>query len=132
MITMDYEFINYKNAKLSASDYRFTDENKDIETIYRATHNFRFGGELRFGPGYFRGGYAFYASPFSTSVPGVDADKSIISAGVGIRNRFFFVDATYSYAKMQESYYPYVPGIIDGAILTSNNNSVRLTVGVRF
>lgn len=132
LISMDYEFINYKGADLSASDYNFNSENQDIQNIYRATHNFRFGGELRFGPAYVRGGYAFYASPFATSEPNVDADRSIISAGIGVRNRFFFVDATYSYAKYQESYYLYVPGIIDGAVLNANNNSVRVTVGVRF
>lgn len=132
MLSMDYEFINYKNSDLSASDYDFKDENKNIETIYRPTHNFRFGGEVRFGPAYVRGGYALYASPYATSEPNIDADRNVFSGGIGVRNRFFYVDATYSYAKSESRYYPYVPGIVDGALLTSKQNSVLVSVGVRF
>jgi hypothetical protein len=132
MISMDYEFINYKNADLSASDYNFREENQDIENVYDAAHNFRFGGELRFGPAYLRGGYAFYASPFSTEQSGVNTNHNILSAGVGIRNQFFFLDAAFRHSTSQNSYYLYVPGIESPAINTTDANSVEVTLGFRF
>ena len=132
MITMDYEFLNYKNADLSASDYNFREENSDIEAVYRPVHNLRFGGEVRLGPGYLRGGYAHYASPFATSETNVNSDRNILSAGLGIRNRFFFMDATYSRSMTENSYYLYVPGITEAAVLEENGNRVMLTVGFRF
>lgn len=132
MLTMDYEYMNYQNANLNASDYNFTVENQDIETIYTDVHNFRFGGEYRLGPAYIRGGYGFYASPFSSQPPNVDNTYQIISGGLGIRNKSFFIDAGYSYKTNESIYYPYVPGITDGAVLNTNANSVLLTMGFRF
>jgi hypothetical protein len=132
MLTMDYEYLNYGNANLSASDYNFNNENEDIQNIYSSTHNFRFGGEVRLGPGYLRGGYAYYASPFATDEPDVNANRNVISGGMGLRTPFFFVDASYSRAMNESSYYPYVPGIVDGAVIGSTNNSFMLTLGFRF
>ncbi|MFW5644477.1 MAG: hypothetical protein ACOCZL_01060 [Bacteroidota bacterium] len=132
LFSVDYEFVNYQNADLSASDYNFRTENDDIENIYKAAHNLRFGGELRFGPLYFRGGYAFYDSPFATEQSNINSNRNIISAGMGIRNQFFFMDAGFRHSRQQEPYYLYVPGIVDPAVNTSNANTVQVTFGFRF
>lgn len=132
LISMDYEFINYQKADLSASDYNFMEENQDIEAIYRSTHNFRLGGELKLGAAYFRGGYAYYASPFATGEFNVNANRNILSAGFGVRSRFFFFDVAYSHASVEDTYYLYVPGIVDPAINSLSGNTVQATIGFRF
>jgi hypothetical protein len=43
LISFDYEYLNYANADLDASDYNFIDENTTIEDIYDNAHNFRVG-----------------------------------------------------------------------------------------
>lgn len=132
LLSVDYEFINYQNSDLSASDYNFRTENEDIENVYQATHNLRIGGELRLGPVYFRGGYAYYASPFAAEQSNVNSNRNVISAGIGVRNQFFFMDAGYRYSTHQDSYYLYVPGIVDPAINTSNANTMQVSFGFRF
>ncbi len=132
LISVDYEFINYRNSDLSASDYNFRIENQDIEDVYRAVHNLRIGGEVRFGPVYFRGGYAYYASPYATSQPNVDANRNVLSAGFGIRSQFFFMDAGYRYSTQKDTYYLYLPKMADPALNTNNANTVQVTFGFRF
>ena len=132
MISADYEFVDYTKANLDANDYRFEDENAAIDAIYRAAHNLRLGGELRLGLAYLRAGYAFYASPFATSEPNVDADNQILTAGFGFRNKDYFVDFSFSNNSSQTRYYMYVPQMTDGSLNTSDANSIQMTMGFRF
>lgn len=132
LVSMDYEYINFEKADLDASDYNFMEENQDIKDIYRPTHNIRLGGELKLGAAYLRGGYAFYASPFATEQYGVNNNRNILSAGIGIRNRFFFLDLAYSHSMLENAYYLYVPGIQEPAVNTLNDNNVQVTIGFRF
>ncbi len=132
LLSVDYEFINYQNSDLSANDYNFRTENEDIENVYQATHNIKVGGEVRLAPVYFRGGYAYYSSPFATAQGDVNSNRNVISAGIGVRNQFFFLDAGYRYSTYQDSYYLYLPPVDDPAKNTSNSNTVQVTFGFRF
>jgi hypothetical protein len=132
MISADYEYLDYTSARLNSGDYDFFDENEAIGYTLKAAHNIRLGGELRMGPGYFRGGYAYYGSPYATEQPDVDSRYAIYSAGVGLRNRDFFVDLAYSVTNSRERYYMYVPGMDDGSLNTSNISNIMMTLGFRF
>jgi hypothetical protein len=132
LISVDYEHVNYSNARLEGSDYDFIGENNAISDNFKSTNNLRMGAELRLGPGYLRGGYSIYGSPVKVSVPGADSKYSVISGGVGIRNSDFFMDLSYSNGLSKEAYYMYVPEMTDGSINTSQLNNLIMTVGFRF
>lgn len=132
LISFDYEYMDYSTADLDASDYNFFDENSTIEELYDVAHNIRVGGEVRLGPAYFRGGYAFYGSPFVTEEPNVNSNRRIISGGLGIRSSNVFFDLSYSHSIDEQSYYLYIPPVSNPAKLSSNMNSIQMTVGLRF
>ena len=48
LISVDYEYLNYGQAKLrrGGDGYNFYDENLEIEEAYKASGNLRIGGEL--------------------------------------------------------------------------------------
>lgn len=132
MISLDYEFLNYANANLEASGESFYEENTTIDAVYSSASNIKVGGELKMGPVYFRGGYSFYGSPYATDQPNVDSNRSVYSAGIGLRNRFFFIDAAYSYYSQDSNYYMYTIPVVDPSLNTSNGNTAQLTLGFRF
>jgi hypothetical protein len=132
MISVDYEFVDYTKANLDANDYRFEVENSAIDAIYKAAHNLRLGGELKMGSTYFRAGYAYYASPYATEEPNVNADNRILTAGFGIRSKYSFMDISFSNNRNISRYYMYVPQMTNGSLNTADANSIQVTMGFRF
>ena len=132
MISVDYEFLDYRNANLEASGESFFEENNTIDNLYRSVSNIKIGGELKLGDFYLRGGYAFYQSPFATGEPNVDSNRNVFSGGIGLKSKYFFIDAGYSYYTEEMSYYMYVPQMVDGSRNTSYGNTAQLTMGFRF
>ena len=132
MISMDYEFIDYRNSSFEASDDNFFEENTVIENLYSTASNLRIGGEAKLGIFYLRGGYGYYGSPFATGEPNVDSNRAVYSGGIGIRNRSFFMDAGYSYSTNQLKYYMYAPQMLEGSTNTSESTIAQVTVGIRF
>ena len=132
MLTVDYEYVNYSNANLEASGNSFFEENNTVNTIYKSTSNIKFGGEVKLDGFYLRGGYALYGSPYSLGEANVDANRSVISGGIGLRSKFFFIDAGYSVYSEEMNYYMYVPQMVDGSLNSSNGNTAQITLGFRF
>ncbi len=132
LLSMDYERVDYSSAKLSAADYDFFTENNFIRDLYRITNNFRFGGELRMGTSYIRGGYATYQNPYTSVDPGINPNHQILSTGIGMRGRFFYVDFGYSLSLSEEIYYMYIPQMNEGSINKSKGNNVIMTLGYKF
>ena len=132
LISIDYERVDYTNAKLSAGDYDFFDENSVIQDIYKATNNVRVGGEVRIGSAYLRGGYARNQSPYISTEPNTNANLNVLSAGLGMRSRSFFVDFGYSFSNIEEVYYMYIPQMVNGSKNKSNGNNMIVTVGYKF
>jgi len=132
MISVDYEFMDYRKSSLEASDDNFYDENTVIDNLFGTASNLRLGGELKLGSIYMRGGYGYYGSPFATGEENVDANRNVFSGGLGYRNRSFFVDAGYSYSSSQIKYYMYVPQMVDGSTNTSESTIAQVTLGFRF
>lgn len=132
MLSVDYEFIDYRKSSLEASDDNFYDENTVIDNLFGTASNLRLGGELKLGLLYIRGGYGYYGSPFASGEPNVDSNRMVLSGGLGYRNRSFFVDAGYSYSSSQIRYYMYVPQMVDGSVNTSESTIAQVTLGFRF
>ncbi len=129
-ISCDYEYTDYSQARLRSSDYSYRDENKSISDGYIGVHSVRVGAEYNFKPILLRGGYALYTSPFKSSIN--DGVRSIVSGGIGIRSKGYFLDFAYSRSTTKEKYYLYDPSIVNASYQTTNASNFILSMGVKF
>ena len=136
LISGDYEFSDYSEARLDAVDATFADANDVIRNKYTSTSPLRVGAEYRIGNYSLRGGTAFTSSPLNTQyiAGGADFKKTSYGGGIGIRDKDLFVDIGYMYTESNEYFQPYtlrnqdVPGVKNKA----RTNNVTITFGVRF
>lgn len=105
LVNIDYEYIDYTKARLRSSEYLFSDENDMIKAAFAEQHNIRIGGEVRLDPVILRAGYAYYSSPYRSGVN--DDQRSIVSAGFGIREGSYSLDFAYSYTFFSDDYSMY-------------------------
>lgn len=130
LISADYQYVDYTNARLRAGDYDFEDENDAIRNDYKAAHNFSLGTEWRAGIIAFRGGYGIFANPYKT---GTNSAISQYSAGIGLRGSKFFADFTWAMNNMDDEYHLY--SAPDGRAIADteiNNSMFLMTVGLRY
>jgi len=134
MVSADYEFVDYRNAKFSkASDgYSYTAENQDITDIFYVAHNFRVGAEVRLKPIYLRGGYALNGSGFAPGEENEESHYSTYSGGLGIRQSNFYFDVSYSLRKNSQQYFMYSHPDINPAELTYARSMINITLGFKF
>lgn len=133
LFSLDYEYIDYTNARLRSDDYMFSHENNMIRNTLTTQHNIRAGGEIRLDPLVLRAGYAFYSSPFAA---GDDGTRNVLSAGFGIRGSSYTLDFAYAYSMYSEDFALYV---VENAAARSpvvqrdySASTFRLTLGWRF
>lgn len=127
-ISFDYEYADYSSARMRAENYNFAQENKNIKTMYQATHNFRGGIEYTLKPFVLRAGYAHYMSPFKSDTLN-NYQRDFISGGIGFRSTHYFIDFTYSHSNSDGKYYLYNGAVSDQKITSSN---FILSMGVKF
>lgn len=137
LFSIDYEITDYSAAKLKASDYQFSSENKIINTVYSSfSSNIRAGIEIKLENVALRGGAAYYSTPFNEEYTTDDTDQHMISytGGVGFRGKRFFVDVAYAYSVRSEYYSPYYISYEDvpGVIQKRTDHRVVTTLGMRF
>lgn len=107
-LSADYQFVDYGKTRLRPTG-DFSDLNNAISYSYTSQNIIRVGGEYRYGVFSFRGGFGYNTSPFDHNLN--DGEKLTYSAGLGYRDRDFFVDLAYVHTQQSEDYYPYT--IID-------------------
>ncbi len=146
LISVDYELVNYGNAKLrqGGDGYNFNLENQDISEAYKTSGNLRVGGEYVASKNVsLRAGYqllqsAYNSTAFNMPQPNSNADMNIYSCGLGYRSGSFFADVAYRYSVLNYSDLPYptpvsdiypAPRFIDNIMV---KNDVLLTVGFKF
>jgi len=145
MLSADYEFVDYSEAKFNfnrsydASDFSYENSvNTNIDTKYGAVSNIRLGAELKHDVFRFRGGYMISASPFNDGIAAGDADfaKTTWTAGVGIKEKSYFIDFAYAHGKTTEYDIQYVyddgAGVNEGATIDKTLNNFLLSFGFRF
>jgi hypothetical protein len=130
LLSFDYEYTDYSNMRLRSSSYSFAQENRNIETNFTGQHGLRAGAEIRLHPVSLRGGYGFYTSPFAEGVN--DASYSVISAGIGLRDRNFFIDFGYSLILSQDEFFLYDPAITSAVERDFETSRFVMTIGFRF
>jgi long-subunit fatty acid transport protein len=134
LIGIDYEFVDYTYARLSSSADVFFDANDQIRKKYTSTGNLRVGGEVRASEHFsLRGGFAMYGNPYKSGV-NTDATRMSYSAGIGLREKNYFIDLAYVMTQYKEDYYLYDPTNIK--LNAAHNNfsaySIMATLGVKF
>lgn len=127
-VSFDYEFADYSTSRMRSADYNFRIENSTVKSIYKGTHNFRTGAELKLSPVFLRAGYAFYSSPFKSATLN-DYARNVFSGGFGFRNQDYFIDFTYAYSTSKGKYYLYSGNPSDQTI---NSSSFILSMGLKF
>ncbi len=95
LISVDYESVNYANARFKAPDYSYDFTNFEIAQSYQNMGIWRFGGEVRFKNLYFRCGYQLWGTPIADNSP-FNFKRTVVSGGIGFRNEQFQADLTVS------------------------------------
>ena len=134
VISLDYEYVDYTAMRLRETDggYDFYDENQVIQSVYRPTGNLKAGAEFRLGQFMVRGGYAWYGSPYASDQINSDSGFSSYSAGVGFRERNFYIDLGYVRTMQDQHYFLYDYDGMESALGMGTNNRFLVTFGFRF
>ncbi len=130
LLSADYEYVDYSQARLRAGDYSFIDENDAVQSKYTATSNLRVGGEVRLEPISLRAGYALYGSPYRSGIN--DAQATSLSFGIGIRDKDYFFDLAYVHTQYSEDYYLYNPDYVNAVKNTLTKQTFIATLGFKF
>lgn len=102
MITADYEYVDYKSVRLSAYNYDYNTYNEALKETFSSTMNIRLGTEWRYMNYCFRGGYAFYGSPYG--IMDMDYRREALSCGIGYTKHLFTIDFAYVYTLQNHIY----------------------------
>ena len=153
IVNVDVEVIDYSSSSVMPKSKKenydsdiiefYDDINNDISSDLKTAVNVKGGGEVRLGPVYLRGGMAFYGNPYNTKAFDDDIKKTLkntmsYSAGIGFRNRDFYMDAAYIYMKHPKKitnlYLSYNDDSAwyEQATLQTTSSKVVLTFGFRF
>lgn len=132
LISSSYEYVNYRDARLSAYDYNFDAENLNIRNSYNDAHHIRLGTEWRYDIFSFRGGFYYAGSPYQHNIN--DGARTSYSVGVGIRQNAFFVDLGYVYSRSETDYYYYLTDDVQPNPVSNlyKTHSILITLGGRF
>lgn len=136
-ISVDYERVNYSNSKMrpdrfDLAGYSFNEENQAIKNSFRSASNLRIGAEWRIKPIYLRAGYALYGQPYKSGIVLTEPQRTLITGGIGYRNRIFYVDLAYMNMQWKEDYYMYNPALTNAATFHSTIHSFILSGGINF
>ena len=159
IVSLDYEYVANQTMSLgddrgNKNDYYETNE-YEIKTYFKPSHIIRIGGEYRVNPSWsLRAGYSFKTSQVEKGVdnydynivtsktnPAYQYDNTVqnITCGVGYRYKSFYTDLAYVHRIRESVYnafspinddYGYEPNV--SADVKDNNNSISLTLGMRF
>ncbi len=137
IISADYEYANYGNARFSQTGdgYNYTEKNNLIKSSLQSVSNFRLGGELRLNKLYLRSGYGYYGKPYKSTEDNAELDYRTISGGIGFREKNVSLDFGYTNYKYSQAYFLYPDGFgydAAEANLSTVKNVFSLTLGFKF
>ncbi len=131
LISADYEYVDYREARFRAVGYSFIDQNNTIRDKYQAVGNIRVGSEIKLNPFSIRFGYALYASPFKDK--SLMSDQQFFTGGFGYRQDGFFADISYMRSMYNEKYYIYNSSFNPTASANKlTSGTITATLGVKF
>ncbi len=129
-IGIDYEVVDYSEAKFEKKRENFNEVNEIIREDYRAASNFRIGGELNLMPIRLRAGYALYGSPYKNKIN--DLAKTSYTFGIGFKDKKYFLDFAWVLTSFKEDYYLYNAELVNPVKMDNFTSSMLMTLGFRF
>lgn len=138
LVSADYEYVNYKKARLNSAngpgeEYDFARENDAVKTIYRATHNVRAGFEWRVAkPFSLRCGMAYQQTAFDPALADANSNRVTYSFGAGFRRKGGYIDVAYQRALWDSEYYHYDPSIVAASSVQHMQGQAVVSVGFRY
>ena len=135
LISADYEYVDYSQAKLSPYDervnnYEFELENETIDNLYRSTHNVRVGIEWRVLPPLkIRGGVMYQQSPYVSGEGANNPDVIAVSGGIGYRGTKMHINLSYSRQQVTSNYYMYDSNLVSPIENNRGQNQLLATLG---
>jgi hypothetical protein len=151
LISAEYGYTNYKGMyyadKQSGSSNSYSTENGDISSMTNANSTIKIGGEYKITDNFaVRAGFAYITptqneraekiSYINTARTDMDIlvnkGSSYFNAGFGYRDSDWYFDIAYSYHRLNETFYAFNASNVKPADITTNNNNIILTVGLRF
>ncbi|WP_201982697.1 OmpP1/FadL family transporter [Hymenobacter rubidus] len=137
-LTGDAEYVGYNQARFHTDvanaddDAHFANVNATIQTRYQNALNLRFGAEGRFDVFRVRAGYARYGDPYRDDKSNEQA-QNFYTAGLGLRQGGFFIDAAAVYTTFTQYYSPYSVGGLEPVINVANTRyTTSITAGFIF
>lgn len=131
-VSLDGEYIDYSNAKLSDNIGSFNNVNQTIQHKYTGTANIKAGAELNIRPVVFRVGVASYGSPFGEVLSGKFVRNSF-SGGIGFRRAHkAYFDLGFVYTKWSEAYYVIDPLYVNPSNINYATFYITATLGIKF
>lgn len=132
LVSAEYEYVDYSKARLRSHSYDFFNENQAINNKYTVASNIKAGTEWRYGKFNFRGGYTLYGNPYNTGIN--ENIRNIYSGGIGYREKYFYIDFTYSHSSSSQDYYPYESAnvFVQAAEIANSTNTYLLTIGIKY
>ncbi|MEL6537321.1 MAG: hypothetical protein AAFQ98_18005, partial [Bacteroidota bacterium] len=129
-ISADVEYVDYGTASVSASGSSLTADNELIASLYESQLNYSIGGEFRKDSFYARAGYAHRGDPVRERLDGTNANLNYYTAGVGIRQKRFFVDAAYVLGQSESEWRRFAGSPV--AQVGQTESRIAVTLGVNF
>ncbi len=144
-ISIDWDRVDYTTARLTSGTEEFYNANQQIKTLSTVANNIRIGAELKYKDTRFRGGYATYGSPYSSTSNGIAISNATQSVTGGLGFIFpsvdrygsdFFIDGAMVYTWGKNYQTPYVLkeiGQVNYSAETAfNYMNFMVTAGLRF
>jgi hypothetical protein len=142
-ITGTVEYVGYPGMRANSTYYQNSganddfkkNTNDDIKALYKSGVNARVGGEYRVGLFRARLGLAYIPDPSKDRSDGVNRDKILYSAGLGVRTNRFFADLSGTMSSVKSTFTPYYlnnQADYSTALITNKTTNVLLTFGVVF
>lgn len=134
-LNLDVEYVDFTSMKFVTSPTfgtDFTSINNEIQETFQPAVNLRLGGELLYGPFYFRGGGAYWSNPY---IADNDRRKYRVSGGIGWRKKRFFMDLSYAYEWQNNWNVPihYAENVnLQSTIVDNHEHQIIATIGVKF
>lgn len=136
LVSVDYEYTNYKQAKLNKSldgvdNYDFAKENNAVQEDFRSTGSLRVGTEWRSGNWYFRGGWGIWPNGYADSDARQGTAYMRYTAGAGFRTRHVSIDLAGIYGSRDINYFQYDPALVHATQERQTDTRGMLTVAFR-
>jgi hypothetical protein len=139
-ITADLEYVNHSGSRFNSDNEKPTDGEKAyykqlnsvVKGYYKGNFNFKVGGELKFNTIMGRLGFAYYGNPYKEAA--LKANKTVLSGGLGYRNKGMFIDLTYAHAFNKDVNFPYRLSDKDNTFASVKNQrgNIVATLGFKF